>query len=190
MSLDKNLLRKEYRLKRKALSEEEVQEFSTKIFLLFKDWLSEKPSILHVHVFLPIIHQKEVNTLLIRDYLFEKGAKVYTSVLGEERSQMETVLIEPSTSYTIDSWGIPVPLNVGAIDPGEIQLVLVPMLAFDLKGNRIGFGKGYYDQFLASLSPKVLKMGLSFFSPVQSILAENHDIPLDYCITTEKVFTF
>ena len=190
MSLDKSQLRKEYRIKRKAFSEKEVQLKSGQIFLMFKNWLKEKPEIKHVHIFLPISDQNEVNTFLIRDYLFEKRIKVYTSIIPEGKSILETVLIDFNTQYEIDSWGIPVPIHSEIVDPIDIELVLIPLLAFDLKGNRIGYGKGFYDQFLASLNPTVMKTGLSFFPPIKSISAEKHDIPLDYCITTEKVFTF
>lgn len=190
MTLDKNKIRKEFRVKRKALSEEEVQASSEQIFLRFKSWLEERSSINHIHIFLPIAHHKEVNTFLIRDYLFEKGIKVYTSIIPDGKSNMDTVLIDSNTNYKIDAWGIPIPVNIKPVEPVEIELVLIPLLAFDFNGNRIGFGKGYYDQFLASLKHTVLKMGLSFFPPVKSISSEKHDIPLDYCITTEKVFTF
>jgi len=190
MSSEKELIRQEYKKKRKSLSEEELSRLSKAVLLRFQKWLELNPEIKNFHIFLPIARQKEINTLLIRDLLFEQDKKVFTSVLKKNQLSMDTVRINPETKYTIDSLGIPTPLDSEIVDVKEIQLVLVPLLAFDLRGNRIGFGKGYYDKFLSELNPKVVKMGLSFFSAISSISSESHDIPLDYCITGENVFTF
>ncbi|WP_296701094.1 5-formyltetrahydrofolate cyclo-ligase [Algoriphagus sp.] len=190
MSSGKEFIRKKYKQKRKALSEEEVFNLSEAILHQFKNWLKLKSEINHFHIFLPIVRQNEVNTFLIRDFLFEQKKSVYTSLLKPGQFSMDTVKIYPKTKYQIDSLGIPTPLESEVISPNDLQLVLVPLLAFDLKGNRIGFGKGYYDKFLAELNPEVLKMGLSFFPAVPSISSELHDIPLDYCITGENVFSF
>ena len=72
----------------------------------------------------------------------------------------------------------------------KIQVVFVPLLAYDKSGHRLGFGKGFYDRFLASLEQPVLKLGLSFFAPEEVITVESHDIPLDFCITPEQILKF
>ncbi|MEN2281852.1 5-formyltetrahydrofolate cyclo-ligase [Algoriphagus sp. SE2] len=190
MSSEKESIRKKYKQKRKSLSVEEVNRLSEAILLQFKKWLVLKPEINHFHIFLPIARQNEVNTLLIRDFLFEQGKSVYTSFVRHEQLTMDTVKVYPETKYQIDSLGIPTPIESEVVSTKDLQLVLVPLLAFDLNGDRIGFGKGYYDKFLSVLDPEVVKMGLSFFPPLTKIPSELHDIPLDYCITGEKVFTF
>jgi 5-formyltetrahydrofolate cyclo-ligase len=69
--------------------------------------------------------------------------------------------------------------------------VLIPLLAFDKKGNRVGFGKGYYDKFLVHCKPTVLKVGLSFFDPVDEIEdIIGIDIPLDFCVTPKAIHFF
>jgi 5-formyltetrahydrofolate cyclo-ligase len=71
------------------------------------------------------------------------------------------------------------------------QLVIIPLLAYDYSGNRVGYGKGYYDRFLAQCSPNTIKVGLSFFEPVQLVEDVNqHDVRLDYCVTPTKVWVF
>ena len=70
-------------------------------------------------------------------------------------------------------------------------MVFVPLLAFDEKGNRVGYGKGFYDKFLAECKPEILKIGVSFFEP-ENIIPDvlNTDIQLDLCITPTKVYNF
>ncbi|SIN96034.1 5-formyltetrahydrofolate cyclo-ligase [Algoriphagus halophilus] len=190
MSTEKEQIRQLFKDKRKALSPEEAQRRSELIFRQFQVWFNSHPEIAHIHIYLPIAHQNEINTLLIRDYLLGRGNSVYTSIVKSGTLQLDTVKIDSNTIFEINKWGIPIPQNISAISPNKIQLVLIPLLAFDIKGNRIGFGKGYYDVFLSGLDGEVLKVGLSFFDPVPQIPSETHDIPLDYCITSEKVFTF
>jgi 5-formyltetrahydrofolate cyclo-ligase len=70
-------------------------------------------------------------------------------------------------------------------------VVFVPLLAFDKQGNRVGYGKGFYDRFLANCKPETIKIGLSFFE-VENEIADvfNNDIELDYCVTPNKIYTF
>ncbi|MNY64409.1 5-formyltetrahydrofolate cyclo-ligase family protein [compost metagenome] len=70
-------------------------------------------------------------------------------------------------------------------------MVFVPLLAFDIHGNRIGYGKGFYDKFLAECKPETIKIGLSFFEAVNQIddVFES-DIKLDYCVAPEKIYQF
>jgi len=75
------------------------------------------------------------------------------------------------------------------IDPFEIDIIIVPGVAFDPAGHRIGYGAGYYDRFLASLSSKTLKLGLAFQEQIVShIPADIHDIAMDVIITDKHVY--
>jgi 5-formyltetrahydrofolate cyclo-ligase len=75
--------------------------------------------------------------------------------------------------------------------PTEIDLVLVPLLTFDKRGHRVGYGKGYYDKFLARCNPYVIKIGLNFYDPVDEISDINaFDIPLDFCVTHHEIYAF
>jgi 5-formyltetrahydrofolate cyclo-ligase len=77
----------------------------------------------------------------------------------------------------------------GALYDGEVDLVLVPLLAFDEQGYRVGYGKGFYDRFLANLHTRTI--GLSFFGPVTKIHdLHEKDIKLDMCITPDKIYNF
>lgn len=190
MISEKEQLRKEYKIRRKSLSAEELERKSLAIKRHFETWISMFPEFQHVHIFLPIERQKEVNTIPILEFLLEKGKTLYTSLVDPDTDEMKTVEINRGTDYQLDPWGIPVPKEPVFVSPEKIQVILIPLLVVDQKGNRIGFGKGYYDMFLSKLSNDILKVGLSLFPPVAQITSENHDIPLSYCITPEKVLTF
>lgn len=70
-------------------------------------------------------------------------------------------------------------------------MVLIPLLAFDKKGYRVGYGKGFYDRFLADCRPDVVKVGLSVFEPIDEIADLNEfDIKMDFCITPNRVWQF
>ena len=73
----------------------------------------------------------------------------------------------------------------------KIEVVFVPLLGYDLKGNRVGYGKGFYDRFLSECKPETLKIGLSFFEPeelITDVFVE--DVKLDYCVTPKETYQF
>ena len=72
-----------------------------------------------------------------------------------------------------------------------IDVVFVPLLAFDTNGNRVGYGKGFYDKFLSQCQPETIKIGLSFFEAEEEIAdVYQDDIRLDYCVTPNKIYDF
>jgi len=186
----KKELRQSYRQRRKQLSSQEVNEWSRKIAQQLAHWLDGKADLGHFHLFFPIAKFNEVNTFYIKDLLEEQGKVLYTSQVNREGSQLDTLKLPLDAAFFLDEWGIPVPQESLRVSPTKVQVVLVPLLAYDEKGNRLGFGKGHYDTFLGSLSQSVIKIGLSFFSPEAVLPVESHDIPLNYCITPEQVWVF
>ena len=70
-------------------------------------------------------------------------------------------------------------------------MVFVPLLAFDKKGHRVGYGKGFYDKFLSECKPDAIKIGLSFFEPEELITdVFESDVKLDYCVTPNSIHAF
>lgn len=186
----KKELRQSYRQLRKQLSSQAVNEGSRKIAQQLAHWLDGTADLEHFHLFFPIAKFNEVNTFYIKDLLEGQGKVLYTSQVNREGTQLDTLKLPLDAAFFLDEWGIPVPQESLRVSPSKVQVVLVPLLAYDRKGNRLGFGKGYYDNFLGSLPPSVIKIGLSFFSPEELIPVESHDIPLNYCITPEQVWVF
>lgn len=91
----------------------------------------------------------------------------------------------------LSDWQIHEPSHNETIASNEIDLVIVPLLAFDERGYRVGYGRGFYDRFLAQCRPDAQKIGLSYFPPVERIDDVNEfDIKLDSCVTPGKVWRF
>ncbi len=187
----KSELREIYKRKRKFLGEAGIEDLSSRIQTKLLDFLGNYPGVNHIHIFLPIDRFNEVNTLPLLQDLFQMGKTTYSSSLSaDKKTQMETVQIHPDTIFQIDAWGIPVPVNPTYVNPDPIQLVLIPLLAFDKRGHRLGYGKGYYDFFLKGLNKNVIKVGLSFFPPEENLPVEDHDVPLNFCVTPQEIFEF
>lgn len=84
-------------------------------------------------------------------------------------------------------FGILEPIEAAKINTKNIHIVIVPAIAFDRKGHRIGYGLGYYDKFLAKV-PKALKIGLAFdFQVVDKLPIETHDIPVNLIVTDKGI---
>ncbi len=104
---------------------------------------------------------------------------------------MTHLLLTDNTKLEVNRWGIPEPTDGIPIPESKIDVVFVPSLAFDDNGNRVGYGKGFYDKFLSQCNPETIKIGLSFFAPEKEIEGVmSTDIKLDYCVTPLKIYSF
>lgn len=104
-------------------------------------------------------------------------------------NNMDAVIFEEGQSLSRNAFGIAEPSGGELADPKEIDLIFIPMLAFDQQGYRVGYGKGYYDRFLSRCRRDCLKVGLSFFEPIEKITdVHPGDVRLDLCITPEQVY--
>lgn len=186
----KQELRSAYRQLRKSLKSEEIERRSKAITAQFQIWMEGKDQLKHFHLFFPIDRFNEVNTFYIKDFLEKREKVLYTSQVNQLKTDLETLKLPKEVEFFRDEWGIPIPQESILVSPGKIEVVLVPLLAYDKFGNRVGFGKGLYDSFMGKLSPDVVKIGLSFYEPEEKIQPESHDVRLDYCFTPEKIFTF
>lgn len=187
--MNKGVLRKNSKERRKALSSEQRENYSLDIAnqaLKLDIWKYE-----YYHIFLPIEKQYEVNTQYLLNILQGKDKHVVLSKSDFNTMEMEHFLLTDSTKLVVNSVGIPEPDGGIAIDPSTIQVVFMPLLAYDFKGNRIGYGKGFYDRFLTQCAPETVKVGISFMEPeVQILPTTETDIPMNYCISPKKIHTF
>ncbi len=186
--MNKQELRKKYKASRAELSEEIIEEMSLAIanqVLRLPIWDAT-----YYHMFLPIQNKKEVNTEYVLHILQGKDKSVLVPRADFDRMKMTHILLQENTTIKISEYGIPEPLDGIEVSSSQIQVVFVPLLAYDKSGNRVGYGKGFYDRFLLECPENVITVGLSFFEPEDSLPAEELDVPLDYIVTPEIIHSF
>lgn len=187
--MTKAKFRKTYKTLRNDLSENQIEDFS----LAISNQLLKLPIWKHsfYHIFLTIEEQKEVNTDYILNILSGKDKNILISKSDFETSEMTHFLLTDNTIIKKNHYNIPEPVDGIEISNDKIEVVFIPLLAFDKKGNRVGYGKGFYDKFLAHCKPETIKIGLSFFEAEAEITdVFDGDVRLDYCVTPERVYQF
>ncbi len=187
LSLTKKELRSIYKEKRMALSQDEVNFLSKKIFKQFILQFNVIEN-QNVSVFLPIEKFNEINTQIFIDYFFDKKVRVLVPRIQGEK--MISVEIFPSSEFEINKWGIKEPIS--NIDANvELDYVLTPLLYCDQFGNRIGYGKGFYDYFFSRDLKIHNKIGLNFFSPNEDIAdVFEKDVAIDGLILPSEFIDF
>ena len=185
----KSQIRKEYLEKRRKLSEDQIKVLSKKIA---DNLIGKLPTqIRAAHIYLPILEKNEIDTWQIIHLLWERGIDVAVPVMSGEGISMQSCLLSKETALQNNRWSIPEPVERIGVEDRRIDVVFLPLLAFDTSGYRVGYGKGYYDRFLQNVTDKALKIGLSFFPPLdQSIEKDSWDIPMDVCITPDGTYQF
>ncbi|GLU43428.1 5-formyltetrahydrofolate cyclo-ligase [Allomuricauda sp. NBRC 101325] len=185
----KHELRKKYKNLRLELDDSKISDLS----LVLANNALQIPiwDFFYFHTFLSIEEQKEVDTLPLITLLQGKDKNVVVPKVNGENS-MENYLLTDSTPFSLNKWGIPEPTEGIIIPEDKIDVVFIPLLAFDTLGNRVGYGKGFYDTFLGKCRKETVKIGLSFFGPESELISDVHenDVKLDYCIAPEQVYAF
>jgi 5-formyltetrahydrofolate cyclo-ligase len=187
--MSKSALRKKYKAMRNELTLNQIDDFSLAIannLLQLPIW--EKR---YYHLFLTITEQKEVDTEFILNILAGKDKDIILSKSNFDDYSLTHFLLTDTTVIKKNAYNIPEPLDGIEVPSNKIDVVFVPLLAYNTQGNRIGYGKGFYDRFLAECKEDVFKIGLSFFPPETSYFdIDPNDIALDFCVTPEQVFEF
>jgi 5-formyltetrahydrofolate cyclo-ligase len=190
--MTKQELRKLYTQKRENLKEAEYLQLNhalSEVFFAHVDL-----SFVHVlHVFLPLIQKHEPDTWLIIDRIRREFPHVRLSIprVNRDKDELENFYFEGLHQLETNTWGIQEPKQGIPTPIEKIDMVLVPLLTFDIKGNRVGYGKGYYDKFLNTCRENCNTIGLSLFPPVEVIDDINdQDIPLKCAITPNGYFHF
>lgn len=187
--MDKKQLRTYYKKLRSILTLDEIEERSLAIAnqLLSVDIWSKT----YYHLFLSITEHNEINTEFILQILMGKDKEIVISKMELETRNLIHYLLTENTKIKKGKFNVPEPIDGIEVPADKIEVVFVPLLAFDQKGNRVGYGKGFYDNFLSQCKKDTLKIGLSFFEAEYEIDdVYTQDIPLDFCVTPNKIYKF
>lgn len=187
----KSVARKEY-LKKKSLLQHSERAKADDLLLINFQQLA-LPPVYTLLTYAAIAGKHEISTDAIVDYMaFQNpGLQVCYPVCNLQTWAMHAVATNEHTVFAKNKVGIPEPEGGHSVQPQDIDMVLVPLLCFDEDGYRVGYGKGMYDKFFHNTSPHLIKIGLSYFEPIDKIEDRNQfDIPLNYCITPQRIYEF
>ncbi|MGI4832196.1 MAG: 5-formyltetrahydrofolate cyclo-ligase [Janthinobacterium lividum] len=150
-----------------------------------------------LHVFLPLLARHEPDTWLITRHIWQgpRGPRLAAPVVQPDGVSLRHYELLPGTPLLPNRWGIeePVPGLAVEVTPRQLDAVLVPLLYCDRQGQRVGYGGGFYDRFLAQCRPGTALIGLNVLneSPGASLVdVLPTDVPLTACITPERVWNF
>jgi len=173
---NKNDLRKKFIQKRTSLTQEEVLAASTLIVENIRQFPQYVPA-KEVMIYWPKGNEVSLKSLVDDEKVF------YLPTVCNKK--IEPILYTGEKDLIIGKYGICEPCD-SKKKPKLLDLVIVPGIIFDKFGNRVGFGKGYYDIFLSGL--KTIKVGVAFsWQIVESLPAESHDVSMDLIVTESGI---
>jgi 5-formyltetrahydrofolate cyclo-ligase len=178
----KSYLRKSLREQRRLLTSSQVENYSARMTEALKKQIDWK-KIKRIHIYLPIENEKEVSTYPLISFLIEKHPNLEIYVPKSENFS----IIKKDTELIVNNFGIPEPEMDNGSKVNEFDLAVVPVIGFDRRGYRIGYGRGYYDKFLSKYSYRQA-IGLAYsFQEADEIPSEKHDQRLDVIITEKEI---
>lgn len=188
--MDKGALRRVFLRKRKTLTKAEYNRRNAFIIDYFKkSFKFEKNE--NIHSFIPIVKNKEVDTWPIIKHIYPEHGNIVVSRIDPSKNSMDHFKYSEGLTLKTNRWGIPEPQDGERVGDLQIDVILIPLIICDKLGNRIGYGKGYYDILLSKCRPEVKKIGLSLAPLVDKIdFMEPFDVPLDYCISPNGLHVF
>ena len=191
ISMTKSELRKIYLAKQTSLLREERTRKSQKIADRFFETFNLSEIDL-LHCFIAIEKFNEIDTTLIFRRLWEEFPHITTVVprVDFKTGEMQNLKFTSDTELVENVWKIHEPSHDEFIETDKLDMILVPLLCFDNVGHRVGHGKGFYDKFLSRCRRDCIKVGLSYFEPVEEISDVNElDVKLDFCVTPDEILT-
>lgn len=172
--MDKKALRAEIRIKKRAMTAQEIEEKSAALAKAFYE-TAEYKNAKTIYGYLP--YNQEVRTTQMLAHALADGKQVAVpKVYGDE---MKFILLSDLGQVAKGYAGIPEPIADGPVAADPTALVLMPGLAFDPEGHRLGYGGGFYDKFLAA-EPDHPTLALCYdFQMLPHLDTESYDIPVD-----------
>lgn len=130
----------------------------------------------------------EVDTHPLIERLISLGKNVIVPIIERETHTLRLSYLRNPSVLVCSTFNVPEPIgNEIPANPRDIEVAVIPMIAFDYSGNRLGYGAGYYDRFLED-GHHVTKIGLAFFSQREvKVLTDPNDIQMDFVITEHGI---
>jgi 5-formyltetrahydrofolate cyclo-ligase len=141
----------------------------------------------------PIEENNEPNTHLFTEFMKFRNPelRICYPVSDFEFLTMQAVATDIDTPFEKRSLNIHEPTGGNIVAVDNLEMIFVPLLAIDEKGFRVGYGKGFYDKYLAECPADCIKIGFSYFDPVDTVDdRSDFDVPLDLCITPRNIYVF
>lgn len=183
MSGEKEAIRRRARNLRDALSPENTSDWSREICASLLQVLDgESPVMVYAS------KEREVNTRALISRLLERGTEVVVPIIEQKGCRLRLSYLHDMATLSPSTFSVPEPIGHEIpADPADVEVVIVPMMAFDRRGHRLGYGAGYYDRFL-SAHPHMKKIGVAFScQETDSIPADENDVCMDVIITERGV---
>jgi 5-formyltetrahydrofolate cyclo-ligase len=189
--MTKQEIRKTYAQKRAEINPKKKLDYDDLMLLKFQKYNYNFCS--YLLTYWGITAKKEPNTHLYSSYLrhFVPNLQMAYPTTNFENATMQAIQIDENTVYKTNKYLITEPQSGNILPPSLFDIVFVPLFVCDKNGFRVGYGKGFYDKYLANCREDCVKIGFSYFEPIHKIDDINaFDIPLNMCITPTSVYEF
>lgn len=182
-------IRKIYKEKRRELSDAEKYKLEDLLLIQFQQSGIGIPTRIMTYAGSSKLHEIDPSLIMRYCHFINPEVVFYYPVIHEE--EMFPVITDENTLFQLNAFGIEEPVDGTEVEEEDIDMVIVPLLAFDTKGNRVGYGKGYYDRFLINCREDCITVGLSYFEAMDEVIdADSFDVPLLYVITPNQSYSF
>lgn len=181
--MEKEQLRRLFKQRRLELSDEQVKQLDGQVLAGLQELDYTRISFLHVYLAIRRFKEFDLKDFIVWIRETHPLVRIVVSQTDFDTGMLRHFVMDEHTIIVENRWGIPEPANeheLIEISPEQLDAVLVPLLAYDRYGNRLGYGKGFYDRFLRECRDDILKIGISYFDPLdEPIPADEWDMPLD-----------
>jgi len=187
----KKSIRQSYLKKRAAFTTVQRQELNELMVGHFSKL--NLPSVNYLFSYYALLDKAEFDVEPCAHRLKELNSNMVVSWprIDTKHHTMEALPLSESVFFSKNKYNILEPLSGDPIPPENQDIIFVPLIAFDKNGYRVGYGKGYYDRYLTRCRTDCLRIGFSFFEPLEAISdIGEFDVPLSVCITPSRIYEF
>jgi 5-formyltetrahydrofolate cyclo-ligase len=187
----KSEARKYYREKRNALTAAERSKFDDLLLIQFQT--VDLPFLHSVLTYWPIEENNEPNSHLFTEFLRFRNPelRICYPVSDFSTTTLTAIAVDIDTAFTKKKLNIFEPVKGDPVVAEDLDLVIVPLLVADKRGYRVGYGKGFYDKYLPDCGENCIKVGFTYFEPVEAVDdCNDFDVPLNLCVTPHNTYVF